>query len=785
MPSLFRLPKIIFSLTLFIAIFVGASMSFKVGRVLITPKPVLACVNWCSPVCVKPKLDGSCDEWLTLCCDGVGGGGRCDAGEYSCNRPPNNCCPLGGGGGTCDCGVNAHGNCKPCGCDASKPVITAITKDGPVGSKQQSTIHWTYPVGGNVETQQVFASLSYAGVSAGKWCEDSTLGPCAVNKVLASNISSYSAKVFNPDTVYNWTVKNGTDPACNATSDIKTSISSCEITPDPVNIAAGQAKLVRFPVTFDYAPVVHMLDVNFSTTDTSIATVNANTSGPFAVSVATAQYDWRNTVRRTNKIGTTTLNANLTINNRIDCRATAQIGCTASDISAPVITSVTQGTTISSAKINWTRGIGGAEQRIYIGKVKSQVEGNCGAGSACAYVKTGIAKTATTLTTTNVLVAGTVYYIKIVNFDGATCKEDSLTKTYLSSCILSSPPTLKAGESATITASVNSSPEVTSVNFSSNNTSVAAVSPASDTTYQYKTTVTGVSGGPAIVSANAIVGGVATACPGVTVTVTQGEPWWQVKDSDLQTNGDITSKVPGGVYFDLSGPGGFPGVIAYGGAFSVLGSGALVSTTSWQANSAATITKVYDSRFFGNQIPDSTVINDADLLLTGGGTQSGDGYYWYRYNGLSTSLPFTISSSLDLGDRKAILLVDNADLNINGSINVNDGVGFFMAIAGKNSDGEKGNIVIGSSVGGGATPNLEGIYLADSVISTGTTGNEDDTKLYIRGSMTGYGGVALQRNLGSINNGNPSEFFEYAPDQIMLFPKKLSVRKINWKEVAP
>jgi hypothetical protein len=84
------------------------------------------------------------------------------------------------------------------------------------------------------------------------------------------------------------------------------------------------------------------------------------------------------------------------------------------------------------------------------------------------------------------------------------------------------------------------------------------------------------------------------------------------------------------------------------------------------------------------------------------------------------------------------------------------------------------------------SPNLEGIYFVDGQVSTGTTGAENDLQLRLRGSVVGWGGVNLQRNLGEALNGTtPSEFFEFAPDQIMLFPAKLGERKMRWKEVAP
>jgi len=131
------------------------------------------------------------------------------------------------------------------------------------------------------------------------------------------------------------------------------------------------------------------------------------------------------------------------------------------------------------------------------------------------------------------------------------------------------------------------------------------------------------------------------------------------------------------------------------------------------------------------------------------------------------------------------LIVKGADTYLTGKINLTKGSGFFMLIAGVNSGGTKGNIIVDSGVGGGAGANLEGIYVADGQFSTGTTGTETDSQLWIRGSVVSYGGFNLQRHLGNSNNTTAAELFEYAPDLELLYPSKLGARSINWQEVAP
>ena len=57
-------------------------------------------------------------------------------------------------------------------------------------------------------------------------------------------------------------------------------------------------------------------------------------------------------------------------------------------------------------------------------------------------------------------------------------------------------------------------------------------------------------------------------------------------------------------------------------------------------------------------------------------------------------------------------------------------------------------------------------------------------QLHIRGSIAGYAGVVLERDLTD-NSVTPAEFFEYGPDLLFTFPRDLTSRKYKWKEIAP
>lgn len=455
--------------------------------------------------------------------------------------------------------------------------------------------------------------------------------------------------------------------------------------------------------------------------------------------------------------------------------------CVADACTAPTITSVTR-VSPTSLKVNWTRGTGTTSQSVYVGSNKNQVNNNCPAGSSCVVKARGLAATLTTYTTGNVLAAGTVYYVRVVN--AGTCNKGDTSGGYLSSCSVS-PATSTMGVNSTLVPDLqtvintDSSNAITQVTYSSSDTNIATVTTPDTTKPSYTTTVTsGPTAGSTTVTSNVYFGATLACTAAGGVTVIANQPWWQTKDADIVTNGDLISQVPGGGFFDLAGSGNYAGVPVFGGSTNL--STANVSTNSWLVNSLSQNTRIYDYKFFANQVPSDVTFADSATLTTPITPQYG--YEWYKYDGSSTGLDLSLDSSLDIGSRKVILLVNSADFKINAPINLTKGQGFFMVVVGKNSDGTgKGNIIVDPTVGGGGAPNLEGIYLADGLFKTGA----GDTQLWIRGSVASYGGVTFERDLGGAGNASPAELFEFAPDQMLLFPSKLSARRINWKEVAP
>lgn len=361
------------------------------------------------------------------------------------------------------------------------------------------------------------------------------------------------------------------------------------------------------------------------------------------------------------------------------------------------------------------------------------------------------------------------------------------------------PSTASIGQStdvnyiATVTVGDGS---VEQVNFSSSNTSIATINPAADGSRPYQTVATTLAVGSSTITSNVIMGGAQRCTDTATLDVTAPGPWWQVIDADIITNGDIISSIPLSCalpecnpLFGLEGLGGFPGVPVYGGSTASFGEGDVSSPSfGWLANTQTLFGKIYDYNFFRKMVRSDVEVSLTEIkdnsvnggLFTSGGTKK-RGFVWYHFDGDSETNPGDLAiSSINMpSDRKVVVLVENADLYLNGAINVEDGIGFIMFIVGKNDNGDKGNIFVTDDIPG--QDEIEGVFLAEGQFRTGA----GDNQLHIRGMVAAYDGIVLERDLLDDNGDEPAEVFEFAPDFILNFPRDLTFRRLRWKEVAP
>jgi hypothetical protein len=94
----------------------------------------------------------------------------------------------------------------------------------------------------------------------------------------------------------------------------------------------------------------------------------------------------------------------------------------------------------------------------------------------------------------------------------------------------------------------------------------------------------------------------------------------------------------------------------------------------------------------------------------------------------------------------------------------------------------------GSIKVGDNTTTIEGVYMADKSFSSCTSsecGVDIGDQLTVNGSVIAWGGVNLNRTLGSDNDENPAELFTYEVSYLDKLPDFFKISHMSWKEVAP
>ena len=296
-----------------------------------------------------------------------------------------------------------------------------------------------------------------------------------------------------------------------------------------------------------------------------------------------------------------------------------------------------------------------------------------------------------------------------------------------------------------------------------------------------------------------IEGGVTCTAPVASVAVVNPPAWWQAKEGDLVTIGNIFSEISalcsssptcdGNLVIYASG--NFPGVPTAGGSINT-GTGCtncFSSSYNWRVSGAAYAGPTLTFDYFRQKLPTSftpeniAVLPLNELMLASGAAEypPASRYYYYQYNGALGDLRIEDPDGVvSIGTRKVIVFADSNVL-IASDIRVTPGQGLFLLIA-------SGNISVTPTVGDplpvDTLPNLEGIYFTEGQFLTGTSGPALDQQLHVRGSVVAWDKVVLERDLTD-NTTAPAELFEYATDQFLLFPAVLGERDVSWREVAP
>ncbi len=273
-----------------------------------------------------------------------------------------------------------------------------------------------------------------------------------------------------------------------------------------------------------------------------------------------------------------------------------------------------------------------------------------------------------------------------------------------------------------------------------------------------------------------------------TIIVTDQPSWSQFKGGDVITNAGINIPIPLSKYLIV----GDPGIAIAGKDNFVVVSPGTVSEKGWKVENTLNNLKPPSYSSLRNKIPkfipenlSLNRVDEATLINSGREYPEGSGYYYFEYKGSGAFPPFFITDSddmVDIGEKKIILFVEGTDVQIEKKIRLTKGKGFFMVIT-------NGNIIVDPNVNGpyespNPQPDIEGIYFTAQEFRTGSKGSNLDEPLHVRGSVVALNKVNLQRNLGD-DALRPGELFEFAPDLILLMPRSLSVKVIEWKEVIP
>jgi hypothetical protein len=232
-------------------------------------------------------------------------------------------------------------------------------------------------------------------------------------------------------------------------------------------------------------------------------------------------------------------------------------------LTAPNIDNITR-PTFTKGKIDWTRGSTQNKQKLYVGGNKCVIPPiGQNADPSCVVEETFSALLNKVSYTTGdaVLTANKLYFWRIYNWKQDVCYKSDTAES-LSSCSMSpsSLPDMNVGDSSNLTVSLSGGNAVvnaaySNASFSSGNSAIASISPGTDSTNSYVTTVSAVAPGDTTVTVvmNPAVSGVFSCTSQIAVHVNgilSGSAWWQVKDGDVASNGDLTSNVPVGEYFD-------------------------------------------------------------------------------------------------------------------------------------------------------------------------------------------------------------------------------------------
>ena len=199
------------------------------------------------------------------------------------------------------------------------------------------------------------------------------------------------------------------------------------------------------------------------------------------------------------------------------------------------------------------------------------------------------------------------------------------------------------------------------------------------------------------------------------------EAWWQAEEGNVHADGgNVRSAVPDTATLPFLITGSQPGLVSYTGSLDINDAAAInqAGLSNWQAQTGYQGLKT-GYGYFKRILEDDPL----DFNAWDGGQPGADGVY-------AAEGDMATLEALNITNEIIVILV-NGDVSIDYDISVAEG-GFLAIIS-------SGNITIGNTV-----TNVEGVYVADGIIDSGTS----ESQLSGEGIFTGWGGISLQRDFG-------------------------------------
>lgn len=279
--------------------------------------------------------------------------------------------------------------------------------------------------------------------------------------------------------------------------------------------------------------------------------------------------------------------------------------------------------------------------------------------------------------------------------------------------------------------------------------------------------------------------------PGETETVIFGiappaVDWFQTEGGDIHAQTNLTSWIgyqASFPYVSQDNQDGYPGVVSAGGQIDVGPSGQ-VSSTNWQLENHGYDQYVaggeweYDYGYFLERakVIDKTILNSSGPNQNDLRNLESGAYLVVSPDGNLILPDWEVGGG---GGEKQITIFVPGNLRIDGRIrlaadsNQNNFIAFIV----------QGNIEVDPGVyDNSGNPVLEGLYLANSFFSTGSS----DKQFVAQGIFIAYGGFRLERDLGEEKNDDtPAERFIYDSNLIWKIPPYLLSDDFVWQEIAP